>query len=501
MPALSKSKIIAFRQCPKRLWLEVHHPELKEDSAKTQASYQMGHSVGEIARQIYDLPGTAALIDAQQEGYKAAFERSAVLLKEGEAPIFETGFQTKDSLAFADVMIPIPGKGGTTWKMIEVKSSTKIKDYHRDDVAVQTRIATEMGVKLSAIAIAHVDNSWVYRKLGNYQGLLLENDLTAEALERSKEAKGWIKDALATAALAEEPKVETGDHCFDPFECGFCNYCNRGKVEPDFPVSWFPRLTARQRGELVALGVDDMRQVPDGLLTPKQSQVQEHTVNGTVFFDVKQARASLSRCGFPAYFLDFETTNPAVPMWIGSRPYQQIPFQFSVHSVSKDLQLQHSEFLDVSGNDPRRGIAEALIKSCGTRGPVFAYNASFEAGVIRTLAKQFSDLEQNLDAINDRMVDLLPVAEKCFYHPSQQGSWSIKKVLPAAVPELSYDSLPGVRDGGMAMEAYAEAIQPNAAPERKEQIRQELLAYCRLDTLAMVGLWKFFLGRESPALV
>lgn len=501
MRPLSKSKILAFRQCPKRLWLEVHHPELKEDSPMTQTSYQIGHSVGEIARQIYDLPGTGALIDPQNEGYKAAFERSALFLERGEGPIFEAGFRTKDTLAFADVMIPIPGKGGTTWKMVEVKSSTTVKDYHREDVAIQTLIATEMGVKLSSIAVAHIDNSWVYRKLGSFQGLLLENNLTAETLEKAKEAKGWIKNAKITAAQAKEPKIEMGAHCFDPFECGFCNYCNRGTIEPDFPISWFPRLTAKQREDLEALGVDDMRHVPEELLTPKQRLVREHTINGTVFFDAKLARASLSRSQFPAYFLDFETTNPAVPIWIGSRPYQQLPFQFSMHSVSKALKLQHSEFLDVSGQDPRRGIADALIKACGKRGPVFAYNASFEASVISALAEKFRDLAPELEAIGDRIVDLLPIAQNCFYHPSQQGSWSIKKVLPAAVPELSYDNLPGVKDGGMAMIAYAEAIRPETTPERREQIRQELLAYCHLDTLAMVGLWKFFLGLNEPALI
>jgi hypothetical protein len=498
MPPLSKSKIIAFRQCAKRLWLEVHRPDLKEDSATTQASYLTGHSVGEIARRIYDPDGRGSLIDIATAGFAGAFKKSASLLQRGSAPIFEAGLRTPDSLAFADIMVPIRSGRTKSWKMVEVKSSTKVKDYHRDDIAVQTFLAREMGLKLSSVAVARVNNSWIYQREGQYRGLLVEEDLTSEALERSREAKEWIKAARATAALPGEPKQQPGTHCYEPFECGFCNYCNRNTRRAEFPVSWFPRLTAIQRAQLEMAGVDDMRNVPGELLTAKQRLVQKHTVGQTTFFDAKAAKASLARAGLPAYFLDFETTNPAVPIWIGSSPYQQLPFQFSLHIVSKTFKLKHAEFLDVSGRDPRRNLSEALIKACGSKGPVFAYNAKFEAGLIRKLAGRFPDLAPALTAIEGRIVDLLPIAESCFYHPSQEGSWSIKKVLPAAVPELSYETLSGVKNGGMAMEAFAEAVRPATTTERREEIRRQLLAYCHMDTLAMVGLWKFFFGLSMP---
>jgi hypothetical protein len=172
-------------------------------------------------------------------------------------------------------------------------------------------------------------------------------------------------------------------------------------------------------------------------------------------------------------------------------------FQFSLHRLDASGQLEHTEFLDLSGNDPSESFAQSLIAACDGQGPVFVYNAGFEMARIRELAERFLSLSQPLLAINARIVDLLPVARKRYYHPSQQGSWSIKKVLPAVVPELRYDTLDGVQDGGMAMDAFLEGIHPDTPPERKAQIEQQLLAYCKLDTYAMVRLWQVFSGRTD----
>lgn len=499
MPTLSKSKIIAFRQCPKRMWLEIHRKDLKEDSAATQASYQVGHEIGDVARRIYDATGNAILIDVNTEGFGNALKRSAELLKNSPQPIFEAGFKSEDTVAFADVMVP-DAKDSASWKMIEVKSSTSVKDYHLDDVSVQAFLARSMGIPIASVAVAHVDSSWVYPGGGNYQGLLVENDLTEETLSRSQEVQTWIREAHKVAIQKTEPQMETGDHCYSPFECGFCQYCNRDKVTPEFPIDWLPRLTAGQRLRLAELKVEDLRQVPEDLLRPQQTRVRDHTLQNTAFVDLPGAAALLQDTGFPALFLDFETINLAVPIWAGLRPYQQVPFQFSLHKVSADLSLEHRDFLDLSGEDPSRRFAEAVIEACETSGPIFVYNAAFEKSILNGLAQRLPAFAPALENMIHRIVDLLPIAKECFYHPSQCGSWSIKAVLPAAVPELSYAQLDGVKDGGMAMDAFREAIHSQTTSVRQDQIRQELLTYCRLDTLAMVGLWKFFLGLNQPKL-
>ena len=259
-----------------------------------------------------------------------------------------------------------------------------------------------------------------------------------------------------------------------------------------------PRIQSKALKDLIAGdGVSDLRDVPDGLLNERQARVKTHTLSGTPYFDAAKAAADLAPHKLPAYFIDFETIQFAVPIWKGTRPYQQIPFQFSVHRLSRTGKLEHRAFLDLSGNDPSRAFAEALIAACGERGPVFVYNAGFETARIRELGERFPRLKNALLAINERGVDLLRIAEMRYYHPSQQGSWSIKKVLPAVAPELRYDALEGVQDGGMAMDAFSEAISSSTSTTRKDQIEQQLLNYCRLDTYAMVRLWRFFAGRTD----
>ena len=206
---------------------------------------------------------------------------------------------------------------------------------------------------------------------------------------------------------------------------------------------------------------------------------------------------ALAAHSMPAYFLDFESVQFAVPIWKGTRPYQQNCFQFSLHILDAAGSLGHEEFLDVSGDDPALTFAQTLVELCGEDGPVFVYNAAFERSRINELAARFAHCSAQLLAISARLVDLLPIARQHYYHPSQQGSWSIKSVLPAAVPELSYQALEGVQDGGMAMEAFQEAIHPTTTVERKAKIREQLLAYCKLDTYAMVRLWQVFAGRTD----
>lgn len=502
MRTLSKTKLLAYRQCPKRLWLEIHRPELRQDSATTQAGFNAGHEVGRVARRLYDPAGKGQLIDAMAEGFDAALARSRELLGSSR-PIFEAGFAAEGAQAFADVMLPLKRGGKRAWRMIEVKSSTSLKDYHRDDAAIQAFVARKVGVPLASVALAYIDSQWVYPGGEDYQGLLNENDLTEEAIGREPEVIEWIANAHAIARKRSEPAMGTGSHCSKPYECGFLAYCQSREPQPDYPAVWLPRI---QSGKLKALiemeGVADLRQIPDALLNERQMRVKRSTLTGKAYFDAEQAAAELSAHKLPAYFLDFETILFAVPVWKGTRPYQQIPFQFSVHALSRNGRLGHASFIDLSGNDPAKVLAEALIAALGERGPVFVYNERFEKGRINELAERFPRMRRALLAINERIVDLMKVAEAYYYHPSQHGSWSIKKVLPAAVPDpgLRYDSLAGVQDGGMAMNAYLQAISPEVSRSNKERIENELLEYCGLDTYGMVRLWQFFSGRNDLTL-
>lgn len=491
---LSKSKLIAYRQCPKRIWLEVHRPELREDSAQTQATFNSGHQVGDIARRLYDPKQKGTLLDPHRDGFDVTFAKTRELLNLPQ-PIFEAGFRNERALAFADVMLPVKKTGELTWKMVEVKSSTSVKDYHLDDAAIQVFIARSTGLALTTALVACIDSDWTYPGAGDYTGLLYETDVTDQALAREAEVCGWIVDAHRVVANPQEPSVKIGRHCSQPFACGFRTYCQSLVPITQHPIDQLPGKIGKALQSLIdADGLTDLREVPDELLNDKQLRVKNAALSGKTYFDKKAASLALASHKLPAYFLDFETIQFAVPMWEGTRPYQQIPFQFSAHRLSRTGRLEHQSFLDLSGNDPSHGFAKALLAACGNTGPIFAYNAAFERSRISELAARFRSLSPGLRAIAERIVDLLPIAREHYYHPSQAGSWSIKAVLPSLCPELDYTRLDGVQDGGMAMDAYTEALNPATTPERKAEIERQLLAYCGLDTFALVQLWSAFSG-------
>jgi hypothetical protein len=493
---LSKSKLLTFRQCAKRLWLEIHRPELRQDSDATKASFTTGHQVGTIARKIYDPGSHGVLIDIAAMGFDAAFASTEQLVRK-RLPVFEAGFRIDGALAFADVLLPVRHRGRKAWRMVEVKSSTSVKDYHREDAAIQAFIARESGLPLASIAVAHVNSDWVYPGGGDYQGLLVEEDVTEDAFGRDNEVAQWLVDAQAVTRKRKEPNICTGTHCTQPFECGFLPYCHSSEPQAEQPLTWLPRVQQKCLRTFMAENpACEMRDVPDDLLNPLQRRVKASTLSGKPYFDREGAAKALKPYKLPALFLDFESVQFGVPIWKGTKPYQQVCFQFSVHRLGRTGKLTHAEFLSLDGKDPSKAFAVALVAACGTNEPVFVYNAAFEKTRISELANRFPKLAKPLLAINERVVDLLPVAQQHYYHPSQQGSWSIKAVLPAACPDLKYDDLQGVKDGGMAMAAYAQAIQPETTPARRTEIRRQLLAYCQLDTLAMVRLWGVFSGAD-----
>jgi len=497
---LSKSKLIAWRQCPRRLWLEVHKPDLREDSAGSEARMEAGNELGRLAQRLYDPDNKGETIDFKAIGFGPALERSKAVLSEAK-PLFEAGYAANGALAFADVMLPVLKDGGATsgkpsWRMVEVKSSTSVKDYHREDASIQAYIARKAGVPLEGIAVAHINRDFVYRGGDDYAGLLAEEDLTADTKALAPEVEQWIGEAHKVASLPAEPTtIHTGGHCSAPFACGFYDHCIAGEPQPEMPVDWLPRLQKKDVKDFIETkSITDLREVPDEYLNEIQLRVKRASVSGNTFFDAAGAARELNGHGLPACFLDFETVQFTIPIWKDTRPYQQLPFQFSLHKLGTDGKLTHAEFLDLSGVDPCEAFARSLIETCDGRGPVFVYNAQFESGRINELGERFPRLAGALSAIASRLVDVLPVARRYYYHPGQHGSWSIKAVLPSMVPELDYGALTGIKDGTMASAGFLEAIRPETTPERREEIRRQLLEYCWLDTYALVRVWAHLAG-------
>jgi predicted RecB family nuclease len=300
--------------------------------------------------------------------------------------------------------------------------------------------------------------------------------------------------------MATEPVVETGKQCTKPFTCAFCGYCGTSRTAETDPLAVLPHLHWKKREQFKLSGIERLEDVPVDQLTEIQQRVQSVHLSGQPYCDRTAAGKLFSQDPLPAYFLDFETVSFAVPIWPGTRPYQAIPFQYSLHRVDAVGALTHREFLDLRGEDPRRALAEQLIQDCGDSGAVYVFSASVEAGIIAKLAEQFPDLFFPLQSIRQRIVDLLPIVKQCYYHPDQNGSWSLKAIIEPMTGR-SYSELEGVQMGTEAGVAYIECLDSATSLERRAQLRRQMLEYCQLDTLATVRIWQFLNQNQDATAV
>lgn len=480
MQYLSKSRVLVNLQCPRKLWLQAHRPDLAGQSSGSPFRLEAGIRLGEIARSLE--PG-GILIAA--EDLARALRETAAHHARGTGAIFEATYQKDGVLVRADLMRHEAG----AWRMTEVKSAASVKEYHLVDAAVQAWVVRQSGIPLSAVEIAHVDTGFVYPGEGRYQGLLSHVDVTAEVSDLEDLVPEWINAARETLA-GEDPETPPGDQCTDPFECPYLAFCT--PEDPDsFPLELLPRsskLLPRLREE----GYRDLREVPPERLDKElHRRIVEATRSGRPWVD-PAVRYRLAALPPPYHYLDFETIQFVVPVWAGTRPYEQIPFQWSCH-IEDESGVQHRAFLADAMGDPRRDFARTLLDALGSSGTIFVYNASFERACMLRLAEAFPVLAPALRAATERIVDLLPIARDHYYHPEMRGSWSIKAVLPTIAPHLSYADLQ-VADGGTAQEAFAEFLDEATSPERRAELREALLRYCERDTWGMVEVVRYLRG-------
>ena len=477
MVSLSKSKLISYRQCPKRLWLQTYRQDLLPDvDIATQARFDEGNRVGDVARQIYK--GGVHIKTLNRE--EALIQTNEVLGK--KQTIYEAAFYEQDVLIRADVLVP----DHDHYRIIEVKSSTSVKDYHIEDAAIQAWVMKQAGINPSRISVAYINNKFIYMGDGDYTSLLIEEDITSKAQARIDDAQNWVSTSKTTLESTHEPNIEPGERCNDPFPCEFQYYCSPADPDVQHPIHILPNAK-KLIAQLTAGGYSDLTKVPLELLDhSKHIRMHQSIIINNSTLD-PEASNELKSLAYPRYYLDFETIAFAVPIWKGTHPYLQIPFQWSCHVEKENGELTHYEFLDISGNDPRYEFSKSLIEVLGSVGPIIVYSASFEGARIKELAKEYPELGDRLLKLVDRFFDLLPLARNNYYHPDMKGSWSIKAILPTIDSELDYANLV-VSDGAQAQQAYREAIDPTRSSESRIEIRKEMLKYCAQDTLAMVKI-------------
>jgi hypothetical protein len=347
------------------------------------------------------------------------------------------------------------------------------------------------GFNVNSIALGHVNNKFVYEGDGNYAGLIAEVDLTEQAVKLAEGVAQLAREA-GGAVTGDVPEILVGTHCGKPHECEFRHVC--WPLDVEYPV---PGLGGRKakHAEWVNRGITNLCDIPaDEITNEKQQRIYRVTCTGEPEL-IEGARAKLAALGYPRYHLDFESIGPPIPIWKSMRPYNAVPVQWSIHiddgtGDGSFENMPHEEFLDLSGEPPMRALAERMIECLGDSGPVFMYT-NYEKRMINTLIELFPDLEAPLKAIIDRLEDLAVIVQDHYYHPNMLGSWSIKSVIPTLSTRISYENLEGIKEGTGASDGYLEAINPETAPERKAELEEQLLRYCRVDTEAMVELAKF----------
>jgi hypothetical protein len=476
---LSKSKLLSWLQCPKRLWLEVHHEQVALPDELAERRFTIGHNVGEVARRLQ--PGGVLIGSPENPG--EALKQTSARIEGGSPLLFEPAFQHGGVLIRADIL----KKRGAGYEVREVKASGSVKDYHYWDAAIQAWVLRGAGLKLDSIFIQHVDTSFVYPGGGDYRSLFAAEAVDDEIRPLAKEVVKWVDNARITLA-GPEPKIKTGKHCGEPFDCPCYEYCSGKEPQTKYPLKILPR-PGRAVLKLVEEGCRDVRDIPPGRLTENQERVRRITKSGRAELS-PEAKKAVRALPYPRYHFDFETVQFAVPIWSGTRPYQQIPFQWSCHIERVPGKIEHRGHLDTTGNSPMQSVAESLLRTLGDEGPILAHYASFEKGRIEDLATLVPKRGRELRKLILRFVDTLLLVRDYYYHPAMMGSWSLKAVLPTIAPDLDYENVGEVQDGGAASEAYLEIISSDS-PKRKTDLREALERYCERDTLALVRLLRF----------
>lgn len=442
---LSKSKYLKGLKCHKALWLNKYKKEEVFYSNSTQLVFQQGNTAGDLAQQYFP-DGKLALVD--QFANSKAIAKTQELLKKGVTTIYEATFAAESTLVAVDILHKIDGK----WHAFEVKSTNSVKETHIQDAAIQYYVMANAGIEIEDISIMHFDKTYVRNGELNPRELFTYESVKDSIGEYLHEIPSNIEQFLAVYQN-EEPTVAIGNHCNNPYPCEFANYCHKLAENKHL-------LENDEKSTLLSTEINYKNEIA----------IQDF----------------LTENPYPMYSLDFESIQYGIPAFDESRPYQQIPFQYSLH-VQKDIasKPQHFEFLGNGKDDPREDLIKQMINDCGTEGAVLMYS-HFEKTIINQLIRDFPEYKIPLEKIINRLVDLGIVFRKHLKTEATQNTWSLKTVLPTFLPQFSYNDLE-IQQGMETVEVYRSFA--NLPPKKAEVAKENMLAYCKLDTLAVLELY------------
>ena len=480
---LSKSTFIRGLQCDKSLYLYKHHYKLKDPTPPSiQTVFEQGNNIGLIAQEIF--PNG---VDASPENHFKMFEsirKTLDYIESGQKIIYEATFSYNNVIAALDILV----KDKEGWKAYEVKSSTKISNTYIKDAAIQYYTIINSGIDLKDISIVYINNQ--YTKEGDldiHQLFKIESvyDQVLEFLPRIPNEVNRLQNVIKSP---EVPKIVIGPHCSDPYDCDFKGTCWRHV--PEYSVFDIANLGVNKKFDFYNKGVITIDQIDlngSSLSSNQVLQIQSE-INGTTHIDVEKIRNFTNGLNYPLYFLDFETIRSALPIYDGTRPFQQLVFQYSLHiKKSPSSPIEHCEYLADPYQDPRIEFINQLIEDSKTSGDIIVYNITFEKNRIIDLIDAFPIYTNELKGIVDRLKDLMiPFQKKWYYSPEMKGKHSLKNILPSLFPEDSYDDLE-IKDGGTASNTFLSIVNGTFEGDIEEK-RRQLLDYCEKDTLAMVKI-------------
>jgi hypothetical protein len=475
---LTKSKYISGLQCPKYLWIQLHEPErIPETDTVTQHMFDQGHLVGECAKQLF--PGG---IDIPQDDFMGNIEKTKELLTERKA-LFEAGILTKGIYSRVDILNPV---NEDEWDIIEVKSSTSVKDVHIDDVSFQKHCCEKAGLKIRNCKLAYINNQYIKNGRIDPKQLFILEDISTQVEKVSAGIEERVLNLLEIISNNKCPEVTIGKHCLAPYDCALRAECWRFLPENSI---FDLRGGKTKQFSLYEQGIIFIKDIRNDIPLSRQQQIQKECVlTGTTHVEKEEIQRFLDMLKYPLYYLDFETMGPAIPIYDGVKPYQTIPFQFSLHIVVNDgSEPVHHSFLANGIEDPRPQLLHELKRLLGSEGSIIAYNSGFEEGVLKELVEAFPEYRGWLEGILTRIVDLLfPFSNFHYYHASQKDTASLKKVLPA-ITGKGYEEM-GIGAGMDASIAYERITYGSATQEEMARVRADLLKYCKLDTEGMIWI-------------
>ncbi len=497
MKHLSKSKYAKYCQCPKCLWMSVYKPEEEIIDPNSEARFENGTEVGDLAMGL--LGDYVDVTTTKEDGkldLKAMLEQTQQLMENGTENICEASFSYDGNYCAVDIL----HRTDDGWAIYEVKSTSFPEfngnpaklDKYLPDVAYQKWVLTKCGINVTGVYLVCLNSDYVRGKELDLQQLFVINDMEEMIANEYDKVEARQAEAKKVLQQTEEPEKDIWEGCKKPYDCAFFKYCSRHLPSPS--VFDLYRMRFSDKLKYYRQGMITYEDIKDEQLTPVRRIQVDSALNNQPHIESGKIKRFVESLPYPLYFLDFETMQLAVPQFEGTKVYQQITFQYSLHIIEKEGgELIHKEHLGISGTDTRRALAEQLCKDIPMNVCTLAYNKAFECTRIKELAEWFPDLAEHLMNIHDNIKDLLvPFAAGQYYLPSMGGSFSIKRVLPSLFPDdpsLDYHNLDSkVQNGSDAMNIFPQ-IQ-FMSPEEQQQARTALLNYCCLDTLAMVRVWE-----------